>query len=94
MVRPPWPFETKRRRAYPKKRRIALDEYSRLVVRFFILGQNLTPFRGVKGKFSRDRQFFNLVPVYFKNYKSPPHITFTSVFPVQFCTNLCIFIVS
>ena len=43
-----------------KKQRIALDEYSRLVVRFLILGQNLTPFWGSKVKFSRNQQFSTL----------------------------------
>ena len=41
-----------------KNQRIALEEYSRLVVSFLILGQNLVPFRGEsKVKFSRNRQF-------------------------------------
>ena len=49
-VRPPWRFETKRRRAYRKKQRIALEDYSRLVVRFWILGKKITTFWGVKGQ--------------------------------------------
>ena len=37
-------FETKGRRAYQKNQQIALDEYSRLVVRFLVLGEYLTQF--------------------------------------------------
>ena len=51
-----------------KNQRIALDEYSRLVVRFLILGKKLTPFWGSKVKFSRNRRFFNFTLPYFKNY--------------------------
>ena len=43
VMRPPWRFETKRFVALREKdQSIALDEYSRLVVYFFTLGQHLT----------------------------------------------------
>ena len=56
--------------------------------------QYLTRFWGSKVKFSRGRQFFNFALVYFRKYKSQRHKTFTSMFPVQFYTNLCIVTVS
>ena len=64
------------------------------MVRFLILGQYLTPFWGSKVTFSRNRQFFNLALVHFKNCKSQRHKTFISVFLVQFCTILRIVKVS
>ena len=51
-----------------KNQRIALDEYSRLVVRFLILGQKLTPFWGVKGQIFAKTAIFNFTLSYFKNY--------------------------
>ena len=70
---------------------ITFDKYSRLVVRFLVLGQYLTQFLGVKSQiFEKSGFFFNFALVYFKNYKSQRHKAFTSVFPVQFCTILCI----
>ena len=49
----PTRFEINGRGACEKqKQRIALDEYSRLVVRYFVLGQYLSHFWGSKVKFS------------------------------------------
>ena len=56
----PTRFETKVVELSNKNLRIALDEYSRLVVRFFILGQNLTQFLGVKGQIFLKSAFFQL----------------------------------
>ena len=49
-----------------KNQRIALDEYSRLVVRFLILGQKLTPFWGVKGQIFAKSAFFQLYIIIFQ----------------------------
>ena len=50
------------------------------------------PVLGVKGQIFAKSAIFNSALVYFENYKSQQHKTFTSVYLVQFCTILCIVI--
>ena len=51
MIRPPRVSKLRLVELSRKKQRIALDEYSGLVVRFLVLGQYMTQFWGSKSNF-------------------------------------------
>ena len=57
----PWCFQSKRRRAYQRDKRIALDEYSRLIVRFLDSTLKFDPvIRGQRSNFPEIGNFSDL----------------------------------
>ena len=66
-----------------KDRRIALDEYSRLVARFWTLGQNLAQLTEVKCQYFGKSALFQRTLSYLKNVLLHRKEFFTNVFYVQ-----------